>query len=409
MNYEELLESRHGAAMAKQHLPFGWMHKKLLDGKYVNVVDLRDDLRDSLVFTEALIAEADQIKKQSDKRQIRFSTLTDSAGLYGVAVEGSYRTYAQLLSDQPAIVAQKNFLANTIKGLLEATAALHEKGIFQVCYSPDNVFSRKGDNEVMLLFHGSAYKAVNDQQELYGDSATYIAPEVLEEGVIDERSDIYSIGKFMETLFQQSEVPIELKGVIKKATETDPAKRYGSADEMLKTINNRQSTRSSLIMGVAALLIVAICFGVYFSLVPERENIEFVKPAPKDPAEDLLDDGFDPVTELGIVDTTNVSHVDKQKMKAYEAKAEQIFRKNYTREAERILSKIYSNDKMGATEKNFMAGSHSTMQELVQAQNRLGAEAGIAETRSQLIASKIIEQVTNRLKKQMEEKEKSKE
>ena len=96
-------------------------------------------------------------------------------------------------------------------------------------------------------------------------------------------------------------------------------------------------------------------------------------------------------------------------MKAYEAKAEQIFRKNYTREAERILSKIYSNDKMGATEKNFMAGSQSTMQELVQAQNRLGAEAGIAETRSQLIASKIIEQVTNRLKKQMEETQKSKE
>jgi hypothetical protein len=409
MNYEELLESRHGAAMSKQHIPFGWMHKKLLDGKYVNVVDLRDDLRDSLVFTEALVAEANQNKKQSDKRQIRFSTLSDSAGLYGVAVEGTYRTYAQLLADQPAIVAQKNFVDNTIKGLLETTTALHEKGIFQVCYSPDNVFSRKGDDEVMLLFHGSAYKALNDQQELYGESAAYIAPEVLEEGVFDERADIYSIGKFMETLYQQSEVPFELKGVIKKATETDPLKRYGSADEMLKAINNRQSTRSSLIMGVAALLVVAICFGVYFSVVPERENIEFVKPAPKDPAEDLLDDGFDPVTELGIVDTTNASRVDKKKMKEYEAKAEQIFRKNYTREAERILSKIYSNEQMRDVEKNFMAGSHSTMQELVQAQTRLGAEAGIADTRSQLLASQIIEQVTNRLKKQMEEKEKNKE
>ena len=31
MNYEELLESRNGAAMAKQPLPFGWMHKKLLE------------------------------------------------------------------------------------------------------------------------------------------------------------------------------------------------------------------------------------------------------------------------------------------------------------------------------------------------------------------------------------------
>ena len=55
-----------------------------------------------------------------------------------------------------------------------------------------------------------------------------------------------------------------------------------------------------------------------------------------------------------------------------------------------------------------MAGSHSTMQELVQAQTRLGAEAGIADARSQLLASQIIEQVTNRLKKQMEEKEKNK-
>ena len=63
---------------------------------------------------------------------------------------------------------------------------------------------------------------------------------------------------------------------------------------------------------------------------------------------------------------------------------------------------------MRASEKNFMAGSHSTMQELVQAQTRLGAEAGIADARSQLLASQIIEQVTNRLKKQMEEKEKNK-
>jgi signal transduction histidine kinase len=115
MNYEELLESRNGAAMAKQPLPFGWMHKKLLEGKYVNVVDLRDDLKDSLVFTDALVTEAEQNKTLTDSRQIHFTTLNDSAGLYGVAVEGHFRTYAQLLAEQPAIVAQKNFINNTIK------------------------------------------------------------------------------------------------------------------------------------------------------------------------------------------------------------------------------------------------------------------------------------------------------
>ncbi len=406
MNYEELLESRNGAAMAKQPLPFGWMHKKLLEGKYVNVVDLRDDLKDSLVFTDALVTEAEQNKTLTDSRQIHFTTLNDSAGLYGVAVEGHFRTYAQLLAEQPAIVAQKNFINNTIKGLLQLTAFLHEKGIYHVCYAPNNVFSRKGDNEVMLLFHGSAYKAMNDQHELYGDSAAFVAPEVLEEGTIDERSDIYSIGKFMEVLYQQSEVPLELKSVIKKATAADPEKRFGSADEMLKTINNRQNTRSSLVMGIAALLIVAVCFGLYFSLVPERENIEFVKPVSEEETDDLLDEGFDPLTEMGMVGDTTAGSIDQKRMREYEAKAEQIFRKNFTREAERVLSKIYNDDGMRATEKNFLAGSHSTMEELVKAQAKLGAQAGLNDARSQLLATQIIDQVTNRLKKQMAEKEK---
>lgn len=406
MNYEELLESRNGAAMAKQPLPFGWMHKKLLEGKYVNVVDLRDDLKDSLVFTDALVTEAEQNKTLTDSRQIHFTTLNDSAGLYGVAVEGHFRTYAQLLAEQPAIVAQKNFINNTIKGLLQLTAFLHEKGIYHVCYAPNNVFSRKGDNEVMLLFHGSAYKAMNDQHELYGDSAAFVAPEVLEEGIIDERSDIYSIGKFMEVLYQQSEVPFELKSVIKKATAADPEKRFGSADEMLKTINNRQNTRSSLVMGIAALLIVAVCFGLYFSLVPERENIEFVKPVSEEETDDLLDEGFDPLTEMGMVGDTTAGSIDQKRMREYEAKAEQIFRKNFTREAERVLSKIYNDNGMRATEKNFLAGSHSTMEELVKAQAKLGAQAGLNDARSQLLATQIIDQVTNRLKKQMAEKEK---
>ena len=156
MNYEELLESRHGAAMAKQHLPFGWMHKKLLDGKYVNVVDLRDDLRDSLVFTEALIAEADQIRKQSDKRQIRISTLTDSAGLYGVAVEGSY---PPMLSCSPT--SRLSWLRRISSPIPSRDCWRRRlpctKRAFSRSATPPTMSSPgRADNEVMLLFHGSA-------------------------------------------------------------------------------------------------------------------------------------------------------------------------------------------------------------------------------------------------------------
>ena len=258
----------------------------------------------------------------------------------------------------------------------------------------------------MLLFHGSAYSAINDQAWLYGESAAFVAPEVLEERTFDARADIYSIGKFIEYLYQQSEVPFELKGVIKKATAEDPDKRYQTPEDMKTSISSRQNTRKSIVSLVAALIVSAVIMGLYFTLVPEREDIEFVKPAPKEAEDDLLDDGFDPATELGLIEDTAAARVDEKKMREYEAKAEQIFRKNFTREAERVLSKIYNDERMGGTEKSFMAGSQATMQELIKAQAKMGSDAGLTDSRSQLLAGQIIEQVSNKLKAQMKEKEK---
>ena len=96
-------------------------------------------------------------------------------------------------------------------------------------------------------------------------------------------------------------------------------------------------------------------------------------------------------------------------MRVYQAKAEQIFRKQFTREADRILSNIYTNERMTSTEKNFMAGSQATLEELVKTQVELGQQAGLSESRSQLIAGEIIDQISAKLKKQMSEKEKEKE
>lgn len=392
-------------------MPFGLLYKKMIDGKYVNVIDLRDDLLDSLVFSDALATESEQNKQLKHNHQLHYELAMDSARLYGVKVEqGGFHTFARLLDDNPAIVAGKDFITNTIKDLLDLTSFLHDKGILHICYAPNNVLARKNDNMAVLLFHGSSYQAVNDQQTLYGEAAVpFIAPEVLAEGVYDARADIYSIGKFMEYLYQQSEVPLELKGVIKKAIDPDPDKRYQSPEEMKRAITSRQNARRSVISLVAALLIGAIGFGAYVSMIPEPEDIEFVRPAPQTADDDYLDDGFNPTTELGVGDgDSSASRVDEKKLREYQAKAEQIFRKRFTRKAEGILSKIYNDDRMGAAAKNFAAGNQSTMEELVKAQVQYGNDAGLKESRSQLIASQIIEQVTNKLKSQMAEKEKQK-
>ena len=410
MNYEELLESRNGTAMAKEALPFGLLYKKTVDNKYVNVIDLREELKDSLVFCDAITSECEQNMQLKHKNQLHFTLASDSTGIYGVQVEqGSYRTFERLLEDNPAVVAGNNFIVSVIKDLLDITSYLHDQGIFHICYAPSNVLVRKGDNAPMLLFHGSAYAAYNNREELYGDKAlNFIAPEVVENGTCDARADIYSIGSFMEFLYRQSEVPLELKAVIKKATNLDPEKRYQTPEAMLKAITTRQSTRKSVVSLLIALIVSGAFLGLYFYMTPEPENIEFVKAAPN--VEDsLAKAGIDLVDELGYEGDSTADHVDEQKMKEYQAKAEQIFRKNYAREAEKILSKIYTNERMNTSEKDFLSGSQSTMQELVKLQVQMGGDAGLSESRSQLIAGQIIEQVSNNLKAQMKAKEKEKE
>lgn len=410
MNYEDLLESMNGAALAKEVMPFGQFYKKMTDGKYVNVVDLHEELLDSLVFTDALTAECEVNKHLDHKGQLHFTVETDSDGICAVKVEqGTFHTYERLLEDSPAIVAGKSFIFNTVTDLLDLMAYLHDQGICHVCYAPNNVLSRKGDTHPLLLFHGSAYKAMNNLPQLFGESnADYLAPEVLENGTFDERSDIYSLGKFIEFLYRQSEIPIELRGVVKKATDPDPDNRYQTPEDMKHAMTSRKSLRESFLLGIAALLVVCFCFSLYFTLVPEREDIEFVKPAPKQADDDLLDDGgYGSNTDLDNIDDSLGTNVDKHIMKEYEAKAEQIFRKRFAQRAEAILSRIYDKEHMGSTSKDFMAGSMSTMEELVEVQQQLGREAGLEPSRSQLIATQIIDQVTSRLKARMEEREKA--
>ena len=127
--------------------------------------------------------------------------------------------------------------------------------------------------------------------------------------------------------------------------------------------------------------------------------VEFVKPAPRQATDDLLDDGFDPA-ELGVTSDGDSLIIDEEaQQRDFQAKAEEIFRKKYEKEADRILSKIYNKSYMNNSEKKFMSESESTIDELMKAQSDIGSEAGLTPERSQLIATEIIERVTNQKKK----------
>lgn len=401
MNYEELVSVRNEGRQHKTPLPIGDYYRDQVDGKWRGVVDVRPELHRNIAFTKAIAQECDANRTLVNKHQIHFVPQMRDGEVCQLELEaGHYQTFEQLLTDHPAIVAGKGFVDNVLKDLVEVTSFLHQRGIRQVCYSPRTVFVRKGDQSVMLLSHGSFYHDISNQRAFYGDEAQYVAPEVLDGGTVDDRCDVYGIGKFLQVLFAQSDTPLEYRQVLKKATSEKPEDRYATPDMMLKALHSRQNTFRSLLMLIVALVIAAVCVFVYFEMFPETQPVEFVKPAPRHPIDDLLDDGIT-LEELGLEAGDSIAVDTLPSQRDYEAKAEEIFRKQYEKEAERILTKIYNKDYMNNSEKKFMTQSESTIDELMKLQSEMAGESGLSHERAQVIASQIIERITEKKKREL--------
>ena len=401
MNYEELLAAKNNGKLNRTQLPIGEYYRVQTDGKWRGCVEIRQELNQSIVFIEALKAECSRNQQLVNRHQLHFTAQEENGEVQRLEVEnGVYISIQQLLDDTPSIIAQKNFFDDILVELVDITTYLHSQGIMHVCFSPRSVFVRKGDNSVMLLSHGSFYLGMKDQNELYGDDASYVAPEVLQHGTIDERCDVYSIGRFMENLFGHSAMPVEYKQAIKRATSQLPEDRFATPQELLKAVQGRRSIIKTVVALVISLVVALFVVALYFDMMPETEQVEFVKPAPRQAIDDIIDDGFDPA-EMGITNADSLSEEEKVSMREYEAKAEAIFRKNYEKDAQRILGKIYNKENMSNSEKLFLSKSKSVIEELVQRQQELGEEAGLSQKRSEQIASEINDRISNQKKKEL--------
>lgn len=409
MNYEEMLSAQEGVAVRRESLPFGFFYRKQIDRKYRYVVELRPDLMDSIVFNEALRKDQKLAAETGDAHQLHYELHEDSGGIYEVELQsGSYLTLAQLLNAQPAIVAQKGFVSATLNAVMDLADKLHERGIYLLCLSPQNVFVRKGENTPLLLLHGSSFLCMKEQQLLYKGYEHDVAPEVLEEGKADERSDVYALGRFIEHLLESSELGYEYKGVVKKATAEDPDKRYATVHEMRSAISNKRNTRRSLWLTLAACAVVAVLVAVFFGLVREPSTVEFIDDngvkAKEDPFAEVYDDEYIDDQEP-YVDPEIVGYLDSiEPMTDVEVKSlsdsikvneqlNSIFRRRFEQKARAQLGTIYGNEESGSSENDYIAKSEKVITDLYNYANELSRETGINANDASSLATQIIAQL----------------
>lgn len=415
MNFEEMLEQREVKKTSKIRMPYGYFYKRLIAGKYSNFVEFLDELTEDIFFGHCVKKECEVIGSINHKNQLHFST-NDDDGVFAIAVEvGNYQTLEQLLNENPAIVARDEFLSSTLKSLFDITSTLNSKDIYHVCFAPSNILMRKNDNSVRLLCHGSFYKKV-DADLLYEGVEDYVAPEVFNKGVIDSRTDVYSLGKLISHLYHSSDMPFELRPVVAKATNADPNKRYAFVEDFEAAINKAHTLKRTGLLGVAALTIALIIVGLFFYMLPSPDVVEYVKPVEEPVPDEMVEEDMDALLGIGAeTDSATIAQIVSQqkhvkdslgmsegKMREYNAKAEEIFRKQFTKAAEGIISKVYNNDQMNGSEKDFTVNAQKMTNELISKKDELMKSTAISADRAGAIADKIIEQLTEKKKAEMD-------
>lgn len=144
-----------------------------------------------------------------------------------------------------------------INQLLSVTEYLHSHQVLHLDLKPDNIIITRIGHDLKLVDLGFSY--TDTFPDTPGYTRSFAAPEQMNNtGVVDERTDIFALGKIMAL------IPFgnELKPIVERCTQVEPEKRYQTVGDIRKALNKRSRIRwffiSSCLLCAAALAILMI-------------------------------------------------------------------------------------------------------------------------------------------------------
>ena len=161
-------------------------------------------------------------------------------------------TLDQFLDAKPPAAIRRRIMEQ----LLGALSCLHERQIIHRDIKPSNILITRNGSTVKLIDFG-----VSDTDDYVtfkqpAGSMAFIAPEQLAGKPVDNRADIYSVGKIINLLF-----PHRYKYIVRTCTRVNPTDRYSSCAQVLQAI--RRADRVRIWLPVSLLLLLLSCAAVW--------------------------------------------------------------------------------------------------------------------------------------------------
>ena len=141
--------------------------------------------------------------------------------------------------------------------LCDALTYIHNKQIVHRDIKPNNILITRDGHHVKLIDFGLADKDDFDILKEPAGTTAFASPEQQKRNKIDNRSDIYALGKIIQDVSYQS---LKIRKIIKRCLEENPEKRFRSALDVKKKLNSK----TDIIILIITLLLIIFTF---FSLI----------------------------------------------------------------------------------------------------------------------------------------------
>ena len=232
-----------------------------VEGKDYFMKQLRPELKNDWRYRSAYQKEFEVGRRLSSEYIVKYEAIDeDEQGIYILMEHVNGLTLDEKLRSDVGYFARGRNFEKLFVQLLRGLKVLHESHVAYLDLKPENVMLTQVNSDVKIIDLGFCF--ADAYSHTAGTTLRFAAPELKmgESKEVDERTDIYALGKLMIYVKEAACVDISprLQRIIDRCIQPEKKNRYANAEEVLKAVTKKRKWVFRLCVAIALLVAVGV-------------------------------------------------------------------------------------------------------------------------------------------------------